>query len=178
MRRLLAVVAVLVALCSTVVHAEPAFSEQAPTKLNFGRLWLSGSLGALVGGVGGAAGAYIVCINIVPRGPWADLACLAGSLLYGYLPGVPIGATIGVSLSGARQQVRGNVAMAAVGATLGGAAAVALSQILANSLLNQPGWESLQDFFVPFFLFIGVPVSAGWGAAWGYSLGAKPADAP
>ncbi|MDW8329956.1 MAG: hypothetical protein RML48_08265, partial [Candidatus Bipolaricaulota bacterium] len=169
---------VLVALCSTVVYAEPTLGEQAPAQLNFGRLWLSGSLGALVGGVGGAVGAYLVCINLTPRGPWADLVCLAGSLFYGYLPGVPIGATIGVSLSGARQQVRGNVGMAALGAVLGGAAAVALSQILANSLLNQPGWQSLQDFFVPFFLFIGVPASAGWGAAWGYSMGAKPVEAP
>lgn len=177
MRILFVLAVVFSALHGVETQAEsvPAQSEQ---NVDFGRLWLGGSLGALVGGVGGAVGVYVVCINSHPRGPWADLACLAASMLLGYTTGVPLGATVGVSIAGARQKVRGNLLLAALGATLGGASALVLSQLLGNLVLNQPGGEGLQDMFVPFFLFVGIPVSAGWGAAWGYSSGAKRQSTP
>ncbi len=171
----------VLAVVFSALHGVEAQAESAPVQseqdVDFGRLWLGGSLGALVGGVGGALGVYTVCINTNPRGYPADLVCLIRTF-YGYIVGVPVGAAIGVGISGSLQSVRGNIWLAALGATLGGAAAVVFAQLLGNLILNRPGWEGLQEIFLPFFIFIGVPVSAGWGAAWGYSLGAKRISAP
>lgn len=173
---------VLAVVCSAL-HGVETQAESVPTQseqnVDFGRLWLGGSLGALVGGGGGALGIYIVCINTTNTGGMLGrTGCLVASILLGYTTGVPLGATVGVSISGARQKMRSNIWLAAFGATLGGASALVLSQLLGNLILNRPGWEGLQEIFVPFFLFIGIPVSAGWGAAWGYSIGAKRIGTP
>jgi len=142
--------------------------------LNFGQLVLGGSLGALVGGVGVGAGVYGICIMTTPRGPWADLACLATAILFGYVPGIPIGATVGVGIAGSLQKAKGNVWLALVGASLGGAVAFFTSDWALRALSQTPQAQEIVDVLRPIVLLGVIPISAGWGAAWGYSIGARP----
>jgi hypothetical protein len=104
-------------LSAPVAHAQPAESG------DFGGLVLGGSIGALVGGVGGGLAAYGLCRATTAAGPWADLACLAGAMLFGYVPGVSLGATVGVNIVGSSQKIEGNVWLALGGAILGEALA-------------------------------------------------------
>lgn len=147
-----------------------AAQAQPRSSGDFGQLVLSGSLGALVGGVGGAAGAYGLCRVIAEPGPWADLACLAGAMLFGYAPGVPIGATVGVSIAGNAQKIQGNIWTALLGASLGGAIAFFASDWALRSLGETPQAQQIRDVLIPIVFFGVIPVSAGAGAAWGYTL--------
>ncbi len=145
-------------------------TTQAQPEPNFSQLILGGSLGALVGGVGGALGAYGLCRVITDPGPWADLACLAGAMLFGYMPGVPIGATVGVSIAGNSQKIQGNVWTALLGASLGGAIAFFASDWALRSLGETPQAQQIRDVLIPLVFFGVIPVSAGVSAAWGYTL--------
>ncbi|MCS7198397.1 MAG: hypothetical protein NZ930_06955 [Candidatus Bipolaricaulota bacterium] len=148
-----------------------SFTAQAqPERENFGQLLFGGSLGALIGGAGGALGAYGLCRLITDPGPWADLACLAGAMLFGYAPGVPIGATVGVSIAGHSQKIPGNVWTALLGASLGGAIAFFASDWALRSLGETPQAQQIRDTFIPFVFFGVIPLSAGAGAALGYTL--------
>ncbi len=149
----------------SVVQAQPAEST-----VHFGQLVLGGSIGALLGGVGGAVGAYGICRAVTDPGPWADLACFAGAMLFGYVPGIPIGATVGVSVAGSLQKIRGNIWTALLGAGLGGAAAFFLSDWVLRSLGETPQAQQLRDVFIPVVLLGVIPIAAGTGAAWGYTL--------
>ncbi|MCL6642787.1 MAG: hypothetical protein K6T71_05640 [Candidatus Bipolaricaulota bacterium] len=140
-------------------------AQPEPTA-HFGQLVLGGSIGALLGGVGGAAGAYGICRAVTDPGPWADLACLASAMLFGYLPGIPIGATVGVSVAGSFQKIRGNIWTALLGAGLGGAVAFFVSDWVLRSLEEQ----QTRDMLIPIALFGVIPIAAGTGAAWGYTL--------
>jgi len=153
-------VAIFGSLESLTVQAQPE-----PT-VHFGQLVLGGSIGALLGGVGGAAGAYGICRVVTDPGPWADLACLAGAMLFGYVPGIPIGATVGVSVAGGFQKIRGNIWTALLGAGLGGGAAFLVSDWVLRSLEEQ----QIRDMLIPVVLFGVIPIAAGTGAAWGYTL--------
>jgi hypothetical protein len=155
---------VIVGSWESVVQAQPE-----PT-VHFGQLVLGGSIGALLGGVGGAVGAYGICRAVTDPGPWADLACLAGAMLFGYVPGIPIGATVGVSVAGSFQKIRGNIWTALLGAGLGGAAAFFVSDWALRSLGETPHAQQIRDVFIPVVLFGVIPIAAGTGAAWGYTL--------
>lgn len=149
-------------------------SAQPESNLNFGQLVLGGSIGALVGGVGTAFGIYSICIMTTPAGPWTDLACLANAIVFGYLPGVPIGATVGVSFTGRFQRVTGNVWVALVGASLGGAVAFFASDWALRALGETSQAQAIRDTLIP-TVFLGIiPIAAGTGAAWGYSVTAQP----
>ncbi len=158
------VIAVFFILWGFTTQAQPE-----PTG-NFSQLVLGGSLGALVGGVGGGLAAYGLCRVTTDPGPWADLACLAGAMLFGYVPGVPIGATVGVSIAGNSQKIQGNIWTALLGASLGGAAAFFASDWALRSLGDTPNAQAIRDLLAPIVLFGVIPVSAGAGAAWGYTL--------
>lgn len=152
------------------------FDVQAQTEstaLNVGRLVFGGSIGALVGGVGGGLAAYGICRATADPGPWADLACLAGAMLFGYVPGVPIGATVGVGIAGSLQKAKGNVWLALVGASLGGAVAFFTSDWALRALSQTPQAQEIVDVLRPIVLLGVIPISAGWGAALGYSVGAQ-----
>lgn len=165
MRRCLcSAIAVFIVFWGLTAQAQPRSSG------DFGQLVLSGSLGALVGGVGGAVGAYGLCRVITTSGPWADLACLAGAMLFGYVPGVPIGATVGVSIAGNAQNIQGSIWTALLGASLSGAAAFFISDWALRSLGETPQAHQIRDVLIPFVLLGVIPVSAGTGAAWGYTL--------
>lgn len=138
--------------------------------MHFGQLVLGGSLGALVGGVGGGLTAYGICRVTTEPGPWADLACLAGAMLFGYVPGIPIGAAVGVNIAGSFQRAQGNVWAALLGASLAGGIAFFVSDWALRSLGDTPNAQEIRDFFIPIVLFGVIPVSAGTGAAWGYTL--------
>lgn len=165
-----AVTVFLMGLGNWNVHA-----QSGPDNLNFGRLVFGGSIGALVGGVGGALGVYAVCITAAPRGSWADLACVAGAMLFGYVPGIPIGATVGVGIAGSLQKAKGNVWLALVGASLGEAVAFFTSDWALRALSQTPQAQEIVDVLRPIVLLGVIPISAGWGAAWGYSVGAQKA---
>ncbi|MCX8103669.1 MAG: hypothetical protein N3E42_04435 [Candidatus Bipolaricaulota bacterium] len=167
MRALVMIIALVVG-GSLAVQAQPE-----PSTVNFGQLLLGGSLGALVGGVGGGFAAYGICRVITDPGPWADLTCLAGAMLYGYIPGVPIGATVGVSVVGNFQKIQGNVWTALLGAGLAGAAAFFVSDWALRSLGDTSQAQALRDMLIPVVLFGVIPLSAGTGAAWGYTLTAR-----
>ncbi len=169
MKKILAIVAVLLAWGSATAQAqeEPA--------VHFGQLVLGGSVGALVGGVGGGLAAYGICRATTEPGPWADLACLAGAILFGYVPGIPIGATVGVGIAGSLQKAKGNVWLALVGASLGGAVAFFTSDWALRALSQTPQAQEIVDVLRPIVLVGVIPISAGWGAAWGYSVGAQKA---
>ncbi len=158
----------IVALLS-IVGSFPAQAQSEPTA-HFGQLVFAGSVGALVGGVGGALGAYGLCRVTTDPGPWADLACLAGAMLFGYAPGVPIGATVGVSIAGNSQKIPGNVWTALLGAGLGGAAAFFAGDWALRLLGETPQAQQIRDLLIPVVLFGVIPVSAGTGAALGYTL--------
>lgn len=160
----IAIVAILGILCRFTTQA-----QSEPTA-NFGQLVFDGSIGALVGGVGGALGAYGFCRVITDPGPWADLACLASAMLFGYVPGVPIGATVGVSIAGKSQKIQGNVWTALVGASLSGAIAFFASDWALRLLRETSQAQQIRDILIPVVLFGVIPISAGTGAAWGYSL--------
>jgi len=166
--RAIVIILALVVGGSGMVQAQPG-----PSDVNFGQLVLGGSIGALVGGVGGGLAAYGICRATTAAGPWADLACLAGAMLFGYLPGVPIGATVGVSMAGSLQKAKGNVWLALVGASLGGAVAFFTSDWALRTLSQTPQAQEIVDVLRPIVLLGVVPVAAGWGAAWGYSVGAR-----
>jgi hypothetical protein len=166
--RAIVIILALVVGGSGMVQAQPG-----PSDVNFGQLVLGGSIGALVGGVGGGLAAYGICRATTAAGPWADLACLAGAMLFGYLPGVPIGATVGVSMAGSLQKAKGNVWLALVGASLGGAVAFFTSDWALRALSQTPQAQEIVDVLRPIVLLGVVPVAAGWGAAWGYSVGAR-----
>ncbi len=161
---LVASVAVLAVLVSF-----PA-SAQEESSVHFGQLVLGGSVGALVGGVGGGVAAYGICMATTAAGPWADLACLAGAILFGYIPGIPIGATAGVTIVGSFQKIKGNVWTALLGASLAGGIAFFASDWALRLLGDTPNAQGIRDIFTPIVLFVVVPVSAGTGAAWGYTL--------
>lgn len=162
MNRYAAIAILVIILWGFTAQAQPEPTE------NFGQLLFSGSLGALIGGAGGALGAYGLCRLITDPGPWADLACLAGAMLFGYAPGVPIGATVGVSIAG--HSLQGNVWTALLGASLGGAIAFFASDWALRSLGETPQAQQIRDTLIPFVFFGVIPLSAGAGAAWGYTL--------
>lgn len=168
--RFIAVIVALVAGSALVVQA-----QDEPPAVHFGQLVLGGSVGALVGGVGGGLAAYGICRATTAPGPWADLACLAGAMLFGYLPGIPIGATVGVSITGSFQKVRGNVVLALVGASVSGAVAFFASDWALRALSQTPQAQQIVDALRAIVLLGVVPIAAGWGAAWGYSAGAQKA---
>jgi len=161
---LAASIAIFVALVPCTAQAQ---EEQT---VHFGHLVLSGSLGALVGGVGGGLAAYGICRATTDPGPWADLACLAGAMLFGYVPGVPIGAAVGVTIAAGSQKIRGNIWTALLGASLAGGIAFFASDWALRALGDTPNAQKIRDFFIPIVLFGVIPVSAGTGAAWGYTL--------
>lgn len=165
--RALAMIIALVVVSSFGMQAQPE-----PAIVNFGQLVLGGSIGALVGGVGGGLTAYGIC-RATAEGPWADLACLAGAILFGYVPGVPIGAAVGVSIVGSFQKADGNVWTALLGAGLAGAATFFVSDWALRALGDTPNAQVLRDLFIPIVFFGVIPVSAGTGAAWGYTLTAR-----
>lgn len=166
--RALAMIVALVVGGSLGVQAQPE-----PATVNFGQLVLGGSIGALVGGVGGGLAAYGVCRATTDPGPWADLACLAGAVLFGYVPGIPIGATVGVSIVGSFHKAEGNVWTALLGASLAGGIAFFVFDWALRSLGDTPNAQAIRDLFIPIVLFGVIPVSAGTGAAWGYTLTAR-----
>jgi hypothetical protein len=91
-------------------------------------------------------------------------------MLFGYVPGIPIGATVGVSVAGSFQKIRGNIWTALLGAGLGGAAAFFVSDWALRSLGETPHAQQIRDVFIPVVLFGVIPIAAGTGAAWGYTL--------
>ncbi len=148
------------------------FSTQAqpePTG-NFSQLVLGGSIGALVGGVGGGLTAYGICRATTASGPWADLVCLAGAVFFGYMPGIPVGATVGVNIAGSFQKVQGNVWTALLGASLAGGIAFFVSDWALRSLGDTPNAQAIRDIAIPIVFFGVIPISAGTGAAWGYAF--------
>jgi hypothetical protein len=151
-------------LSAPVAHAQPAESG------DFGGLVLGGSIGALVGGVGGGLAAYGLCLATTAAGPWADLACLAGAMLFGYVPGVSLGATVGVNIVGSSQKIEGNVWLALGGAILGEALAYFAFDWALRSLGETPQAQQIRDVLIPVVLFGAIPISAGTGAAVGYTL--------
>lgn len=162
------VIAIIVALSvcgSLAVQAQPE-----PSTVNFGQLVLGGSIGALVGGVGGGFAAYGICRATAAPGPWADLACLAGAILFGYVPGTPLGAAVGVTIAGGFQKIQGSFWTALLGAGLTGGIAFFVSDWALRSLGDTPNAQAIRDLFIPIVFFGVIPVSAGAGAAWGYTL--------
>ncbi len=143
---------------------------QPAEPVDFGGFVLGGSIGALVGGVGGGLAAYGICRATTTAGPWADLACLAGAMLFGYLPGVSLGATVGVTIAGSSQKIEGNVWLALVGAILGEALAYFTFDWALRSLGETPQAQQIRDVLIPVVLFGVIPISAGTGAALGYTL--------
>jgi uncharacterized membrane protein YedE/YeeE len=154
----------LAGLSAVDVHAQPAES------VDVGGLVLGGSIGALVGGVGSGLAAYGICRATTTAGPWADLACLAGAMLFGYVPGVSLGATVGVTIAGSSQKIEGNVWLALVGAILGEALAYFTFDWALRSLGETPQAQQIRDVLIPVVLFGVIPISAGTGAALGYTL--------
>ncbi len=164
MKKAIASIAVLLVGVSLTAQAqeEPA--------VHFGQLVLGGSVGALIGGVSGGLAAYGICRATTEPGPWADLACLAGAVLFGYVPGIPIGATVGVGIAGSLQKAKGNIWLALVGASVSGAVAFFAFDWALRALSQTPQTQQIVDALRPIVLFGVIPISAGWGAAWGYTL--------
>nr|BAL54797.1 hypothetical protein HGMM_F20D08C18 [uncultured Acetothermia bacterium] len=77
---------------------------------------------------------------------------------------------MGVSVAGGLQKARGNVFLAFVGAGLGGAVAFFVSDWALRSLGDTPSAQAIRDVLIPLVFFGVIPISAGTGAAWGYTL--------
>ncbi len=91
---------------------------------------LLGTLGGAAGGTLGFFGTFALCMasGEDPTG-WGSLICAILGI-YGYGVGVPLGATLGVTLTGHAMGVQGSVFLSALGAVLGfGAGVLALAAV-------------------------------------------------
>jgi hypothetical protein len=68
-------------------------------------------------------------------------------------------------VAGAPGSLRGAFLGAAAGEGLAIGAIVLLSAVIGDN----PAFQGLQSVLGTFFIYVGIPVSAGLGAAWGYS---------
>ncbi len=171
-------VVMVIGLLGAKVHAEPAQPQSALML----REVVIGSIVALGGGISGVmAGAYMgqpaveQCARKQPSCQ-DELFCFRFNLcsltglpymIWGYVIGVPLGATLGVSLVGHLNGISGNFWLAAAGAIVGETLGISASIALANLL--QTEW--------PIAMWIStltaIPVSSALGATIGFNLGAR-----
>jgi hypothetical protein len=167
MQKLVLAVTVVMLSLSVLGLGAHAQSEATPQKSDLPLLVLGGSLGALGGGLAGMEGLHFLCHRLPGIG-WNDITC-AFFGLFGYLAGVPAGATVGVGITGSIRKAPGGLWSALLGATAGEGAAVGVVVLLSALVSNNPSLQWLQNALVPLFTYIAIPVSAGLGAAWGYN---------
>lgn len=167
MRRLLIVATVVALSLSSVELAAHARAEMVSARSDLLLLTLGGTLGALGGALAGSEGLHFLCHQLPGIG-WNDITC-AFFGLFGYLIGVPLGATVGVGITGRIQKAPGNIWAALLGAAAGEGVAVGAIILLSAFVENNPAFQGLASALGPFFTYFAIPVSAGFGAAWGYA---------
>lgn len=160
MRRLLIVATVVALSLSSIELAAHARAEMTSAR---GDLLLF----ALGGALAGSEGLHFLCHQLPGIG-WNDITC-AFFGLFGYLIGVPLGATVGVGITGRIQKAPGNIWAALLGAAAGEGVAVGAIILLSAFVENNPAFQGLASALGPFFTYFAIPVSAGFGAAWGYA---------
>jgi len=127
---------------------------------------LMGTLGGAAGGVLGFFGTFALCMaSGEDTTGWGSLICAILGI-YGYGVGVPVGAALGVNLTGNALGVRGSVFLSALGAALGfGAGAFGLAVVGEATGGDDP--------LILGTALVVVPFTSALGATLGYNLGAR-----
>jgi hypothetical protein len=116
--------------------------------------------GALFGLVGNWVGTRICEITAEEGANTGELCWLPG--VYGYLAGVPLGASLGVGLAGTSLGAQGDYLLAAAGAVVGEALGVGVLMVLRGTLESEEAFFAAAYGLVPF-------LSAAF-AATGYNM--------
>ncbi len=172
--RYLALVSVL--LWSLEAHADAKLMESHDAVI---LEFMIGSIGALSGGLIGAFAASYPALPEVEacRRSCRGYLCLCGLtvipyMMWGYAIGVPLGATIGVSLVGYFNGVSGNIMFAITGAVVGEVVGIAISYLAlyASSLLQGTADSGT---LMGASVFLVIPASSSLGATIGFNIGAR-----
>jgi hypothetical protein len=110
---------------------------------------------------------HFICHRIPAIG-WNDITC-AFFGLFGYLAGVPTGAALGAGVAGQVARVPGSLWGAFLGAAAGEGLAIGALALLSAIVGDNPAFQGLASLLGHFFIYVAIPVSAGFGAAWGYT---------
>jgi len=157
------------------VHAQPAQSQDAVV-LEF----VIGYISSLGMGIGSAlTGGYIKLPDV--EACRRQLSCEGKTfcfdfcglvafpyMMWGYVIGVPVGATLGVSLVGYWSSASGNFLLAGVGAVIGEAVGIA-SVLYASDLLHGKV-DSTAMFWASLLV---IPAFSSLGATLGFNMGAR-----
>lgn len=168
--RYLALVGVL--LWSVEAHADAKLTESHDAVI---LEFMIGSIGALGGGLIGAFAASYPALPEVEscQRSCRGYLCLCGLnvipyMMWGYAIGVPLGATIGVSLVGYFTRVSGNIGLAVAGAIAGEVVGIYLALYASNLLQGRVD----SNTFMWTSAFLVIPASSSLGATIGFNIGA------
>lgn len=162
-----AVVGVLVLALVLLLLPSPRGSAQVTSPQEaIPRELLMGTLGGAAGGALGFFGTFALCLYTgKDTTGWGPLICaLLG--LYGYGIGVPVGAVLGVNLTGNGMGLQGNVFLSVLEAVAGLGAGVLALAALGEAT---PG----DDLLLVATALVAVPFLSALGATLGYNVGAR-----
>ena len=132
-----------------------------------GEVILGTAGGALLGLAGNWIGTRVCEIKAGEGMDTAELCWLPG--VYGYLVGVPLGATLGVGVAGASLGMQGNHLLAAAGAVVGEALGLGILAVLRGALEREEAFFAAAYGLVPFLSAAFAATGYGTGVRGGYT---------
>ena len=160
-------IVLILALCGLLaLSALAPAAEAGDGGMLFTTQVVAGTVGGALLGLAGFWGATWWCLASAGDAGLGALACFITGV-YGYLIGVPLGATLGVTASGASFGVEGNTLLAALGAILGEALGIGLLSVIYE------GTAGADEAVMAAALGL-VPFVSAVGATMGYHAGLSP----